>query len=171
MDAREPGAQEGMDGTASRPALPELRPAFFAAPELIPSALEAAHIGIWIWDIATNRMTWSSNLKDIHRLSVSGLDGTFSAFENHIHPADRADVVAAIQDAVRQRKPYRILYRLPPQPDGEEYWIEALGTVIAEEPTRMVGTCRDVTERVTLHRELRARASHQEAIARLGEHA
>ena len=62
---------------------------------------------------------------------------------------------------------------MPPQPDGEERWIEALATVVLEDgqPVRMVGTCRDVTERVTLHRELRARASHQEAIARLGERA
>ena len=39
------------------------------------------------------------------------------------------------------------------------------------EPVRMVGTCRDVTERVRLHRELRVRASQQEAVARLGERA
>jgi two-component sensor histidine kinase len=35
----------------------------------------------------------------------------------------------------------------------------------------MLGTCRDVTERVRLHRELRIRASQQEAVARLGERA
>ena len=36
---------------------------------------------------------------------------------------------------------------------------------------RMFGTCRDVTERVKLHRELRMRASQQETVARLGERA
>ncbi len=36
---------------------------------------------------------------------------------------------------------------------------------------RMFGTCRDVTERVQLHRELRLRASQQETVARLGERA
>ena len=35
----------------------------------------------------------------------------------------------------------------------------------------MLGTCRDVTDRVKLHRELRIRASQQEAVARLGERA
>jgi len=35
----------------------------------------------------------------------------------------------------------------------------------------LVGTCRDVTERVKLHRELRVRASQQEAVARIGERA
>ena len=38
-------------------------------------------------------------------------------------------------------------------------------------PVRMYGTCRDVTERVKLHRELRHRASQQETVARLGERA
>jgi len=130
MDAREPGAQDNVDGAASRPATPSLGPSFFAAPDLIPPALEAASIGVWTWDIATNCMTWSANLRDIHRLSLDGFGGTFSAFEKDIHPDDRASVVAAIQDSLRQRKPYRSLYRLPPRPDADERWIEALGTVI-----------------------------------------
>src|SRR5262249_49617145 len=144
MNARELGAQESVDGAVSRPATPEPQPAFFAAPEVIPSALEAANIGIWPWDIAPNRLTCPSNLKATHRLSLDGLNGPFSAFENDIHPDDRASVVAAIQDSLRQRKPYRMLYRLPPQPDGEERWIEALGTVIIEgvEAGRSAGTCR-----------------------------
>jgi two-component sensor histidine kinase len=66
-----------------------------------------------------------------------------------------------------------MLYRLPPRPDGDEYWIESLATVAIENgaPVRMFGTCRDVTDRVKLHRELRLRANQQEAVARLGERA
>ena len=37
--------------------------------------------------------------------------------------------------------------------------------------TRIVSTCRDVTDRIKVHRELRIRASQQEAVARLGERA
>src|SRR5207247_2368535 len=49
----------------------------------------------------------------------------------------------------------------------------AVGTVVLDgnEPVRMVGTCRDVSERVRLHRELRMRARQQEVLARLGERA
>ena len=42
------------------PALP-----FFPDPELICIALKAGQIGIWSWDIRSNRATWSSNIEDI----------------------------------------------------------------------------------------------------------
>src|SRR5262249_9315547 len=128
---------------------------------------------VWSSDMVTNRVTWSTNLEDINRVAPGTFDGTFAAFENAIHADDRASVVNTINEALRTCKPHRALYRLPPEEDGEERWIETLATAVLEngERVRMVGTCRDVTERVTLHRELRARASHQEAIARLGERA
>jgi PAS domain S-box-containing protein len=150
----------------------EERP-FFPAPDLTATALEAGKIGVWAWDIAANRITWSANLEEIHRLAPGSFDGTFAAFESAVHPDDRAVVTAAFKESLRSQRPHRTLYRLPPQPDDDERWIEVSGAVMVDggQPTRMVGTCRDVTERVTLHRELRARASHQETIARLGERA
>ena len=146
---------------------------FFPIARSLRVALEAGEIGVWSWDIVSNRVTWSSNLEAIHRLPAGSFDGTFAFFENDIHPEDRADVLAAIQEALRTGTPHRMLYRLPPRPSSEECWIEIVGTVVVEdgEPVRMVGTCRDVTERVKLHRELRMRASQQEAVARLGERA
>src|SRR6266545_912058 len=171
MDAREPEAQgQGNDSAALTPSQPQ---PFFPAPDLIAVALAAGKIGVWSWDLAADRVIWSANLEGIHSLAPGSFDGTFAAFESAIHPDDRASVVAAGKEVLRTHKPHRTLYRLPPQPDGDERWIETLATVVLEDgqPVRMVGTCRDVTERVTLHRELRARASHQETIARLGERA
>ncbi|MEA2987363.1 MAG: hypothetical protein QOG83_74 [Alphaproteobacteria bacterium] len=146
---------------------------FFDIAEPISTALEAGRIGVWSWDIPSNRVTWSSNLEEIHHLPPGTFDGTFSVFEKDIHREDRASVMAAVQDTLRTHRPHRTLYRLPPQPDEDDHWIEATGTIVLEDgqPVRMVGTCRDVTERVTLHRELRVRAGQQEAVARLGERA
>ena len=146
---------------------------FFPDPDLMATALEAGNIGIWSWDIAVNRLTWSSNVEEIHDLAGGSFDGTFAFFEKDIHAQDRAGVLAAIDETLRTHKPHRTLYRLPPRPDREERWIEAMGKVLLEggKPIRMVGTCRDVTERVRLHRELRMRAGQQEALARLGERA
>jgi PAS domain S-box-containing protein len=159
----------------TEPAAPlvDAQQSFFAFPELLSIALETGHIGVWTWDIASNRIIWSTNLEDLHRLPTGSFDGTFSSFENDIHPEDRAEVRATMQEALRSRKPHRSLYRLPPQQDREECWIESMGAVVLEndEPVRMVGICRDVTERVKLHGELRVRAKQQEVVARLGEQA
>src|SRR5215470_18371169 len=172
MNAREPGGQEKEAGGAAAPA-PGPRRLFFQKPELIAAALEAAEIGVWSWDLANNHVTWSTNLEAIHQVAPGTFDGTFSYFEKDIHAEDRASAIATVTESLRTHKPYRTLYRLPPQPDRAERWIEAVGAVIVEngEPVQMVGICRDVTDRLTVHRELRARASQQEAIARLGERA
>jgi two-component sensor histidine kinase len=160
--------KEAPAATAAEP-----QPAFFPDLSLISMALEAGRIGLWSWDIKSNRVTWSNNLEGIHRLPAGSFSGDFSFFEKDIHPEDRTDVLTAIQEALRTRRPHRALYRLPPQEEREECWNEMVGTVVVEndEPARMVGTCRDVTERVRLHRELRVRATQQEAVARLGERA
>jgi PAS domain S-box-containing protein len=146
---------------------------FFPDPRLLEAALENASIGVWSWDIESNRVTWSSNLEEIHRLPSGSFDGTFSFFENDVHPEDRPVVLASLQDALQTRTARRMQYRLPEQDGQEECWIETMASVVLEDgrPVAMLGTCRDVTERVRLHRELRVRARQQEAVARLAERA
>jgi two-component sensor histidine kinase len=146
---------------------------FFPDSTIVEASVLAAGIGVWSWDIASNRVTWSSNLESLHRLPSGSFDGTLAFVQNDVHPDDRAQVTAEIGDALRTGKPRQLLYRLPPRPDGEEIWIESLAMVVMEDgkAVRMIGTCRDVTGRVKMHSELRTRASQQQAIARLGERA
>jgi PAS domain S-box-containing protein len=165
-------AKTGMIGKTTHSESP-VEPSFFPDQGIVASALKSAKIGVWSWDIASNRVTWSSNLEEIHRLSPGSFDGTFAFFENDIHPDDQPHVIAAIHDARRNRAPRRMLYRLPIRSDAEEHWIESIATAVVEggKVVRLLGTCRDVTQRVRLHRELRIRASQQQAVARLGERA
>ena len=100
--------------------------------------------------------------------------GTFAGFQNDIHPEDQPEVMAAIQESLREGKPYHVHYRLAPRADEEDRWLECTASVINGEdgkPARLLGTCRDVTERQKLLRELRVRAKQQEIVARLGEQA
>jgi PAS domain S-box-containing protein len=146
---------------------------FFPDFAIIPTALEAGEIGVWSWDIATNAVTWSSNMEAIHRLPPGSFDGTFAFFENDIHEADRARVREAVNDAVSNGRSYWVRYRVAPRDTREECWIEASGSVIFNDgvAVRMVGVCRDVTERIKLQEELRSRAKQQEALAQFGERA
>jgi PAS domain S-box-containing protein len=162
--------QEGTDGSSLEPSP---RPPFFSDPDLISIALEAGQIGIWSWDIRSNRAAWSSNIEDICGLTKGSLDGTWNILENDVHPDDRPAVVAAMQEALRTRTPRRVQYRLAAKPGTDERWIETLATVVVEDgaPAKLLGLCREVTDRARNHRELRIRASQQEAVARLGAQA
>src|SRR5262245_33689984 len=119
-----------MSGQGQEPATSKnSQPDFFPDSRLIEIALEAGRIGIWSWDLATNRVTWSSNLEGIHRLPGGSFDGTLEFVRNDVHPDDRAQVLAAIEEALRTGTPRRILYRLPPRADQEEHWMESLAIV------------------------------------------
>jgi len=136
-------------------------------------ALEAGHIGVWSWDIKTNVVQWSGSLQRIHDLPAGTHQGTFADFRKDMHPEDQPEVMSAIQETLRSGKPYHVHYRLAPRADEEDRWIEAIASVVHDnnEPVRLLGISRDVTERQRLLRELRVRAKQQETVARLGERA
>ena len=147
--------------------------AFFPDFATVRAALEAGQIGVWSWEVATNMVTWSSNMEAIHGLAPGTFDGTYAFFERDIHTDDRARVVEAVNEALTTGRPYWVRYRVTSRENREEHWIETSGTVTFKDgaPVRMVGICHDVTERIKLQEELRSRAKQQEALAQLGERA
>jgi len=166
------------DRSKSEPTEPDARPVeqtkeFFPNFATVRAVLEAAQIGIWCWDIATNKVTWSSNLEALHHLPAGSFDGTYACFERDIRRDDRPKVEASVKEALRTKGGYRARYRLRERDGAEDCWIEASGTVAVKDgaPERMVGLCHDITERVNLENELRSRAKQQEALARLGQRA
>ncbi len=146
---------------------------FFPDPASARHALEAGRIGLWTWDVRTNRIEWSTNLAEIHRLPPASFDGSLARFEKNIHPDDRAAIRAAITRTLQTHENYRVRYRIPQSAEHDERWIEAFGVVIVEQgvPVRVQGVCQDITERMVLEGELRDRIAQQEAISRLGERA
>src|ERR1700752_2488903 len=91
-------------------------------------ALEAGGVGVWSWDIKTDAVTWMGKLAEIHGINPANWSGTFSTFQQVIHPEDQPEVVAAIKESLRSRKPYHVHYRLAPgDANKEERRIEAGG--------------------------------------------
>ena len=142
-------------------------------PDLVSAsaALEAGEIGVWSWDVQSNAVEWSPTLERIHGFEAGSFNGTFSGFQGDIHPEDQQEVLAAVQESVRTGKPYHVQYRLAPRDDRQERWVEAVASVVQHNgvTTRLLGVCRDVTDRQKLLHELRARGRQQEAVARLSE--
>jgi PAS domain S-box-containing protein len=157
----------------------EHRPARDQATELFPDlttfreALEAAQLGVWSWDLATNAVNGSSNLAALHGLPADGFNGSYAGLLDVINEEDRAAVSAALQEAVQKQSGFRTRYRVAHGPNSDERWIATSGTVFVEggAARRVIGLCYDVTERANLEIELRSRIRQQEALAQLGERA
>jgi PAS domain S-box-containing protein len=111
-------------------------------------ALEAASMGTWDWDFATNAVRWSDNLERVHGLPPDTFDGTFASYEREIHPDDRDSVAASIKRAIAERVPHEVEYRIV-APDGTIRWVEGKGQVEHAEgrPVGMTGVCMVVTRR------------------------
>ncbi len=144
---------------------------FFPDFSTVRTALEAAHIGVWSWDVTSNTLLWSSNVESIRGMAAGSFDGSFACFVENIHPDDRAKVEASLKDGLHTRSAYRARYRTLPREGRDERWLESTGTLVNGGAERMVGLCYDVTERVKIENELRSRARQQEALAQLGERA
>ncbi len=110
-------------------------------------ALDAAELGTWNWDLATNEVVWSERCRSL--LGVSADEpATVDNFLRLVHPSDRAAVDQAIETALRERDSYSIEYRII-SPDGQTRWLHSLGRTHQTEPQGrsggMSGIVRDVT--------------------------
>ncbi len=140
--------------------------------ETFRSALEAGHIGMWHWDVASDRISWSASKQDLHGHPSAAHDGSFSFSANDLGSHGQSGIIAAIQETFRTHKPSRVEFRLAADADGER-WLEVSTSVILKDgaPGQLLGVCQDITERLKINREVRIRARQQEALARLGERA
>src|SRR4051812_7619188 len=111
-------AQTGREGEAASPS------AALSFPDIasMRMALEAGHIGVWEWNVKTNAVRWSRELEHIHALPEGGFDGAFATFQKDIHPEDQPEVLVAVQESLRSRKPFHAHYRLSPRSDADERW-------------------------------------------------
>jgi len=112
-------------------------------------AVESAELGIWDWDLTTNR------------ISLAGLEGPLFGFEPgvdevgleefraRVHPEDWDATISAATEAIERNARFDCDFRVTP-PDEEPRWVRAIGRLITDRDTErqhLIGTARDVTER------------------------
>lgn len=68
--------------------------------ERMELAVEAGDIGIWDFDIASDRVTWDARMFAHYGLAPEAFDGTRAAWHAHIHPADLEGVVTGMRAAM-----------------------------------------------------------------------
>ncbi len=123
-------------------------------------ALDAGHMGVWDWDVATGEVKWSENLEPMHGLARGAFSGTIDGFRALVHPDDLERVNREIARALETGTSYETEFRNP-WPDGTIHWVAGKGTAVRDasgRAARMLGVGMDVTERRRLEEELRQRA-------------
>lgn len=112
-------------------------------------AVKGSNDGLWDWDILTNRMYYSPRFKELLGCQDHEMENVFSSFESKLHPDDHQQVMDAVNAHLEQKIPFDIDSRLH-MLSGEYRWFHARGQAIwskTQQPTRMAGSLRDITER------------------------
>jgi PAS domain S-box-containing protein len=127
-----------------------------AAVAQLAEAQRIAHFGSWEWDMLTGEVSWSEELFRIYGISPSEYRPSYAGYLGRVHPEDREHVAAAIDAAVRDRRPFSFDERIV-RPDGTVRVLHSGGGVVLGDdgaPVRMIGACHDVTEREQVRRRL-----------------
>ncbi len=131
------------------------------AHERVSRAERVAHMGFLDWNLKTNGIVCSEGA---YRLF--GIDPetpiTRKLIMNLVHPADRELVATKLDLAARGIHDYDIDHRIV-RSDGRVVWVQARGDLERDEegePTSLIGTVVDITERKLIEEELLL--SHEE---------
>jgi len=119
-------------------------------------------MGDYDWDIQSNTNRWSDQLYRIYGLEPQSLNMSYEEFISRIHPDDRERISAVHAAAYASGDTYQMIERIV-RPDGEVRYLSSNGEVMLDDegkPTRMRGTCVDITDRVVAEE---AAASAREA--------
>ncbi|GIV90343.1 MAG: hybrid sensor histidine kinase/response regulator [Chloroflexus sp.] len=119
-------------------------------------AVSGSQIGLWEWDLITNRVFFSPEWKAQLGYAADELNDSFAVWEERLHPDDRERCLCTLQQYLERPWPnFSLEFRLRHK-DGSYRWIRSQAALIYDEsgrPTHMLGAHLDLTERHQLEEE------------------
>jgi diguanylate cyclase (GGDEF)-like protein/PAS domain S-box-containing protein len=143
----------------------EERLALQAANERLALATDGGGVGIWDWDLITDRKVWSPQMHRLYGLACREGVMPHDVWQALIHPDDRERLVEAVQAALVGTRPYEVEFRAVLD-DGTVRYLRGAGRVTrdaAGRAVRMIGVSWDITEQ----RRLAARLADQHEMLRV----
>ena len=139
-----------------------------ARQEQLQAAFDAAQLGFWDWDLASDQVTWSGPFEQLFSPEAGQHTSHSADFIRRVHPEDLPDVRAAVETAQDRHGPLEIEFRVV-QADGAIRWLASRGRFAykADRAVRMTGILIDVTARKTVEIELRQAKEAAEQASRL----
>jgi PAS domain S-box-containing protein len=129
--------------------LRDAQEALRASEERLRLAQKVASIGSFERNLRTGVNNWTAEMESMYGLAPGGFGQTRTAFENLVHPDDRAEVTRLMDQALQTGQPtsgeWRVIWA-----DGSLHWIAGRWQALMDEsgdPSRVVGVNMDITER------------------------
>lgn len=124
--------------------------------EWLRSAVEVGKVGLWDWDVETGAIVWSSEHWKMYGYEPGGIEPSYEAWVESIHPEDRAKAESELRDAMESGGDFACEFRVV-HPDGKIRWLKGDGRFFYDDagrPERMAGAMIDFTEQRELQDRL-----------------
>ncbi|MEH2150051.1 GAF domain-containing protein [Nostoc sp.] len=111
-------------------------------------ALKSAKIGVWSWDIASDRFDWDEQIYQLFGLTPETFAGTSEAILARLHPNDRGLLAQSLSRAINEGVEHNLEYRII-QDDGSISYAACRGKAFFNEAgkaTHMSGVVLDITD-------------------------
>lgn len=145
----------------------EAEQALRASEERLQLAKQAAHLGVFDYDIKLKIIHWDERMHELWG-GESNQSTTYEKFMAAIHPDDRAARQAALDAASDPdgNGEYKLEYRVINTNDGIERWVGATGLMHFKDrqAIRLVGVAQDITEHKILEKTLQEQRIKGESI-------
>jgi PAS domain S-box-containing protein len=131
------------------------------------TALAAASMGTWEWEIATNLERFDEGLARLFGTESREI-ATLNDMLDRVHPDDRAAVAVAYRQSAESGADLDVEFRVI-RPDGSTRWLRDHGKVLYDrngDPLTMTGACVDITERRQMEAQL-GQVQRMDAVGRL----
>ncbi len=112
-------------------------------------------MGTFDWNLTTDAVRWDDRQYKLYGIPPDKFSGFGADALRVIHPEDLAQVQAAISQALSQKEPVRVEYRVI-HPDGSVRWLAARGQSLASAEAgaqRLIGVNFDITEHKLIEQE------------------
>ncbi len=130
----------------------------------LQQALEAADIGIWDWELDSDRVMMSENMKRLLDIGGPAADFSGETFLGIVHPVDRERIAAALRMAIERTSSFDEEFRTEKGTQTVQ-WLRIRGRVVGGadgKAERVMGSIHDKTERKMAYDAIEAARSQLE---------
>ncbi|MCW5797871.1 MAG: PAS domain S-box protein [Nitrospira sp.] len=118
--------------------------------ERLRMALTSSELGIWDWDVTSDRLYWSEGVEMLFGLAPGSFPGTYTHYIGLIYLLDRGSVLSRLELSLRDQTSVHIRHRVV-WPDSSIHWLAWSGRIYRNADgvaTRVLGIVHDTTGRM-----------------------
>jgi PAS domain S-box-containing protein len=139
---------------------------FLETSRRLQRAVDATDVGIWEWNVLTNKVWFSPKFISFVNINKHEEDMVFDDWVSHVHPEDRSKFKTSIDSHLEGKGSYDVLYR-GKNNNNDYMWYRTVGDTIFDQsgkPLLMSGTLTDVNQLKVLQTELEEKNQFLDAV-------